>query len=105
MLCGLLRSIDGRNILRSISHDEPSNVVMEPGLSLLADFSNCVSIIMSPTAWTSGFFGGVRVCGRWYFWWKKSLRLGIRFGDPSALYVITGAAGNCGSQTTSWSGE
>src|SRR5882757_11024054 len=82
MLWGLFRLIEGRNILRSISHVEPSNVVMEPGLSLPADFSNCVSIIMSPTAWTSGLVGGLRVWGRWYFSWKKSLRFGIRLGDP-----------------------
>ena len=70
MLCGLFRSIEGRNILRSISQVDVSKLVMEPGLSLPADFSNCVSTRTSPTPWTSGFFGGVRVCGRWYFWWK-----------------------------------
>src|SRR5579884_3918192 len=70
MLCGLLRSIDGRNIFLFISHVEASNVVMEPGLSLPADFSNWVSTKNSPTPETSGFVGGCSVCGRWYRSWK-----------------------------------
>src|SRR5882672_7827849 len=64
MLWGLFMLIPGRNIFRVISHVDVSKLVIEPGFVLPADSSNWVSSKTVPTPWTSGFFGGVSVCGR-----------------------------------------
>jgi len=54
----LFMLIDGRNIFLVISQVDASQVVIEPGLSLPADFSNWVSTKNSPTparrAWSAG---------------------------------------------------
>jgi hypothetical protein len=69
MLWGLFMSIPGRNIFLVISQVDVSKLVIEPGLSFPADFSNWVSTNTSPTPCTSGFVGGLRVAGRLYFLW------------------------------------